>query len=51
MSSTASLLKWERIAASAMSGSELDLELHYPDNDDESHRHKKSEGFPLQTFV
>lgn len=49
MSSTASLLKWERIAASAMSGSELDLELHY--NDDESHRHKKSEGFPLQTFV
>lgn len=52
-SSTASLLKWERIAASAMSGSELDLELHYDDehNADESHRNKKTDGYPLQTFV
>lgn len=53
LSRTASLLKWERIAASAMSGSELDLELHYDDlNNDESHKNKKSGGNPLQqTFV
>ncbi|XP_063708126.1 anoctamin-4 isoform X2 [Culicoides brevitarsis] len=49
-SRTASMLKWERIAASAMSGSELDLELHYDDQmNDESH--KKTDGYPLQTFV
>uniref|UniRef100_A0A336LP51 Anoctamin n=1 Tax=Culicoides sonorensis TaxID=179676 RepID=A0A336LP51_CULSO len=50
LSRTASLLKWERIAASAMSGSELDLELHYDDqNNQESH--KKIDSCPLQTFV
>lgn len=52
LSRTASLLKWERIAASAMSGSELDLELHYDDRcNEESHRNNEAEGYPLQTFV
>lgn len=48
LSRAASLLKWERIAASAMSGSELDLELHY-DND---HTNEETFGdLPVQTFV